>query len=196
MASAVPCVHFDRIPTHWAQQRWDYYSEQRFPSSSTARRQESARWQSAVHSARNEIRASHDFAWRIMGAELMSARDWRARFAGVIFVGDSQVREVAWAALRFLADGRTLHYNMRQGIKFLPLCHNKSSALVELGGGEGAYGGIQERYKLIYDLNTACSPRGIGRYGFTASCTTLACTVHSPLDVRTQEEICAQVSLF
>ena len=196
-----PCVRFDGMPTRWAARKWDYYSEQQLLPAAT-RKAEAARWQETVHAARVEVRSSSSFGWRVSGTKLASTDEVLKRYSGVIFIGDSQVREVAWAALRFLAAGRGLSYSTTRGAApldppppgvgtFLPLCHNKSAPINELGAGEGL--SRKERFKLIYDLGSTCSPRGIGRYGFTASCDSIVCRIHSPREMRTQAEICAQI---
>lgn len=184
----MPCLSYQGLPSRWAASRYDYYA---VPQRSRAEiRAAEVRWRESVGAARSEVRGAKRFSWRLMGAELASAVTLRRRFAGVVFVGDSQVREVAWAALRLLAEGRPLQYAMRPGVRFLPLCFNMSAPVFELGGSDG-----KRALRKIYDLDGQCAPRGIGKYGFTASCGTGArtCTIHSPLDMRTQSEVCAQV---
>ena len=180
------CVHFEGMPSRWTNLRWDYYRERRVRPSFT-------RWLKDNQRVRSEVRRVSNFTWQLVGTEgevLANASEVLSRFVGVIFVGDSQIREVAWAALRFLSAGRALTYRTRR--HFLPTCAGGTSAIQELSGADG-----QAAHSNVYGLDRACVPRGIGRYGFTATCdhenTSRACEISSPLEVRTNSEICGQV---
>ena len=89
-------------------------------------------------------------SWNFAGGSV-SAQALRSRYAGVVFVGDSQIREVAWSALLLLA-GRETHLEYAKGDQHF-----------SRGG-----------------LHSACPPGGITNYGWTALCSESSCAVHSP----------------
>ena len=65
-------------------------------------------WSKSVFNARIQVR-SKNISWMLTGTEgeqLASAEELRERFGGVIFVGDSQIREIAWAGYQMLTTGR------------------------------------------------------------------------------------------
>jgi len=98
-------------------------------------------------------------SWDFVGATV-TAEALRSRYAGVVFVGDSQIREVAWAALLILA-GRESHLEYAKGDPHFT-----------------ARGG----------LHSACSPGGATNYGWTALCNGSSCAVHSPPSFRSTAE--------
>ena len=66
-------------------------------------------WSASVEAARKRVRSTANLSWILegtQGEQLVRAREIRAAYAGVIFVGDSQIREVAWAALQLLTPGQ------------------------------------------------------------------------------------------
>lgn len=115
---------------------------------------------------------SSNLSWTLVGTageQLASSREIRERFAGVIFVGDSQIREIAWAALQMLAP--------RQPKRFYQ--HDRVFARQRPPG------------------RSACVPQSIGKTGFTASCGAAArepgahgepCELHSPFRNRSHAE--------
>ena len=100
---------------------------------------------------------------------LMDAEELRRRFRGIIFVGDSQLREVAWAALMLLASNRTVALQKGR----LP-----------------ASDGKRMRPLSLTAAGDQCLPHWIGKLGFSATCTEQPgspCQVNLPFDNRMQE---------
>ena len=126
-----------------------------------------------VQSARLMVRASN-ISWTLVGTageNLASSQEIREKFGGVIFVGDSQIREVAWAALQMLTLGQTKRF----------AAHDKAFARQRAPG------------------KAACVPQSIGKTGFTASCGPQptpgteggpgsACDLHSPFHNKSHAE--------
>ena len=106
--------------------------------------------ESKVH-ARNVMRARHvvrsaNVSWVLRGTageRFASAREIRRKFGGVIFVGDSQIREVAWAALQMLAPGQAQAFAREDRV----------------------FGGSRRRV-----ITSSCVPQSVGKTGFTAAC--------------------------
>ena len=101
--SAPSCVRFENFPTINA------------PSNDPALyRVKNKDWKAYTERARTDVRGAH-FDWLLVGDSgevLARPEEVRAAFSGVIFVGDSQIREVAWAALGLLASGSPVEWNM------------------------------------------------------------------------------------
>ena len=126
---------------------------------------------SNVAKARLLVRSSN-LTWALRGTageNLASSREIREKYAGVIFVGDSQIREIAWAALQMLTVGQTKRFFEKDRVFARQRAPGKS----------------------------ACVPQTIGKTGFTASCGALspdlggtgeACELHSPFRNKTHAE--------
>ncbi|KAL3892847.1 MAG: hypothetical protein SGPRY_014726, partial [Prymnesium sp.] len=119
----------------------------------------------AVFSARLSARLANA-SWRLSataGEILASPTEVRERFGGIIFVGDSQIREIAWAALQLLTPA----------LRFAP------SDPVLRARGRGASG-----------LSSSCVPQAVGKTGFTATCEEGedACHIHSPFKNKSHAE--------
>ena len=97
-----------------------------------------------VTNARLMVRSAN-LSWTLRGTageDLASFREIREKFGGVIFVGDSQIREIAWAALQMLTHGQQKRFHARDKVFS----------------------------KLRPPGRSACVPQTIGKTGFTASC--------------------------
>ena len=126
---------------------------------------------SNVANARLLVRSAN-LSWTLRGTageNLASSREIREKYAGVIFVGDSQIREIAWAAMQMLTVGQTKRFYEQ----------DKVFARLRPPG------------------RSACVPQTIGKTGFTASCGKLGpqpgdsgeeCKLHSPFHNRTHAE--------
>ena len=116
-----------------------------------------------VRIARSMVRSAN-ISWTLVGTEgeqLVSASEVRERFAGVIFVGDSQIREVAWAALQILTAAQVKAFAKKDPVF----------------AGQRKLNGY-----------TACVPQSVGKTGFTASCNGAVCDLHSPFRNKTHAE--------
>jgi hypothetical protein len=191
------CVHYD-MPGSWTQLLRNALGEH---SSEVSQR------------ARDQIRSNTDFTWRVHSTvELIRPQEVRKALAGLVFVGDSQVREIAWAALKWFAPSpSSLHYHVqgRRSVnednwgchsnqaKVYPNCTNRlypHCPGVDLSG-------TSKEDTPVTGLHHTCVPRGIGRYGWTAACAGTAgttsdssCSVHSPLETQPAASLCAQVN--
>ena len=125
-------------------------------------------WGSNVNSARKVVRNPEaGFKWMLggtAGERLVSPADVRDKYAGVIFVGDSQIREVAWAAMKLLAPGWELRFSTRDPV----------------------FGGSSARKNQ--QLENTCVPQTVGKTGFTATCKGTSCDVHSPFHNKSHAE--------
>ena len=125
-------------------------------------------WGSNVNSARKVVRNPETgFKWMLggtAGERLVSPADVRDKYAGVIFVGDSQIREVAWAAMKLLAPGWELRFSTRDPV----------------------FGGSSARKNQ--QLENTCVPQTVGKTGFTATCKGASCDVHSPFHNKSHAE--------
>ena len=117
------------------------------------------------------------------GAAPVNPASVRAEWSGVIFVGDSQVREVAWQALKLLAGGAKFSYARGH---VLPSCDGNS----RMAGESNA----QLEFSR-YNLNSVCPPRGVGKYGFTAVFDEAGevVVVHSALEGEGTEALCRRI---
>ena len=154
--SAPSCVRFENFPTINA------------PSNDPALyRVKNKDWKAYTERARTDVRGAH-FDWLLVGDSgevLARPEEVRAAFSGVIFVGDSQIREVAWAGLKMLLGEQKLRFY--QGDKVF---------------------GRRPRHS---QLQGHCVPQSVGKTGFTATCgadAAVACDVHSPFDNATHAE--------
>ena len=164
-ASAVrACVRFEGLPDMPAGMAADpavYSADKKMYASNVG----AARWM---------VRAAN-LSWTLVGTageDLASSREIRQRFGGVIFVGDSQIREVAWAALQMLTPGQTKRFYAQDRVFARMRPPGKS----------------------------ACVPQTVGKTGFTASCGRIAdpadpaaataenCELHSPFHNRSHAE--------
>ena len=132
------------------------------------------RWAENVDAGRVAVRSAPGapgsglagFPWRLVGTEneqLMSAARVRGTYAGVIYVGDSQIREVAWAGLSLLGLGAQLKYA-------------KSDPVLT---------------RSPRGLDKPCVPQTVGKTGFTATCAetpSLPCSLHSPWSNKSHAE--------
>ena len=81
----------------------------------------------------------------------VTASEIRAKFAGIVFVGDSQLRENAWATMRWLSESQLLRY-AHAGEAFN---NTRNCPRVGCGG------------RVVANV---CLPEAAGRLGFTATC--------------------------
>ena len=112
-------------------------------------------------------------SWTLVGTageQFATSRELRERFGGVIFVGDSQIREVAWAALQMLTPDQKLIFSQRDRV---------------FGGGK--------RQVLS---RSACVPQSVGKTGFTATCGRLAVDGGGGTDASAAAEPCELWSPF
>ena len=154
--SAPSCVRFENFPTINA------------PSNDPALyRVKNKDWKAYTERARTDVRGAH-FDWLLVGDSgevLARPEEVRAAFSGVIFVGDSQIREVAWAGLKMLLGEQKLRFY----------------------NGDKVFG----RRPRHSQLQGHCVPQSVGKTGFTATCgadAAVACDVHSPFDNATHAE--------
>ena len=111
-----------------------------------------------------------EFGWRLGGSngeQLTTAERVKAEFAGVVFVGDSQVREASWAALGLLLRGRELRYFERDPV------FAEWRSWIRSGPKRAINGSV---------VRSACMPEQI-RLGFSVSCGAPhggGCRIHSP----------------
>ena len=129
-------------------------------------------WAESVRQARIAVR-SQNISWVLSGTDgeqLAGADELRERFGGIIFVGDSQIREIAWAGFQMLITGR-------QDLRFYP---------------KDAVFKPRNKMKAVHQLHSSCVPQSVGKTGFTAACPTLAsgepCNLHSPFPNKTYAE--------
>jgi len=94
------------------------------------------------------------------GERLATVAELRERYAGVVFIGDSQIREVAWAALQLLTPGQKHTFSPSDPV-------------------------FRGQRKLG---RSACVPQSVGKTGFTAACNTELCELHSPFHNKTHAE--------
>ena len=123
------------------------------------------KWGANVNRARKLMRQPEaGFDWRLAGTageSLARFSEVREKFAGVIFVGDSQIREVSWAALKMLTPTEAIRYDEKD-----PVVGRKRAS--ELGG--------------------SCVPQSVGKTGFTAECRAGVCRMHSPFHNKSHAE--------
>ena len=123
------------------------------------------KWGGNVNRARKLMRQPEaGFDWRLAGTageSLARFSEVREKFAGVIFVGDSQIREVSWAALRMLTPAEQIRYDENDAV----VGRKRAS---ELGG--------------------SCVPQSVGKTGFTAECRAGVCRMHSPFHNKSHAE--------
>jgi hypothetical protein len=123
------------------------------------------KWGANVNRARKLMRQPEaGFDWRLAGTageSLARFSEVREKFAGVIFVGDSQIREVSWAALKMLTPAEEIRYDEKD-----PVVGRKRAS--ELGG--------------------SCVPQSVGKTGFTAECRAGVCRMHSPFHNKSHAE--------
>ena len=81
----------------------------------------------------------------------VTASEIRAKFAGIVFVGDSQLRENAWATMRWLSESQLLRY-AHAGEAWN---NTRNCPRVGCGG------------RVVANV---CLPEAAGRLGFTATC--------------------------
>ena len=124
------------------------------------------KWGTNVNRARKLMRQPEaGFDWRLAGTAgeyLGRFSEVREKFAGVIFVGDSQIREVSWAALKMLTPAEEIRYDEKD-----PVVGRKRAS--ELGG--------------------SCVPQSVGKTGFTAECRAGVCRMHSPFHNNTHAAV-------
>ena len=119
-------------------------------------------WSANVMAGRDAIRSASGFRWELEatapGEELVRAAEVRERYAGVIYVGDSQIREVAWAALGLLASGSPVEWNMSDPVFSRSNIAKRRPTVIP---------GAQASQAT---WATGCVPRVVGKTGFHASC--------------------------
>ena len=232
------CIYYEAMPTTWASNRWNYFGELRAPppppaprlapcpATKPCRRKTAPltnlkRFQQAAAAARAEIEHAtklHNFSWqlgsttneRIDRGELLTAV--RRKFGGIIFVGDSQVRELAWSATRLMGEGQAFRYSNRaphdelvwgsQACSTFDETTNTSAPIV-LNGVEARYPLVTDDRDPVWNLSRPCVPRAIGRYGFTASIGPHSAAqwkgrqditwISSPAERRSTLDICNQI---
>jgi hypothetical protein len=133
---------------------------------------QSKQFSSRVGEARLLVRSAN-ISWVLRGTAgevFASSREIRERFGGIIFVGDSQIREIAWAALQMLTHRQPKRYSKTDRV---------------FGGTRRPLG------------DSACVPQTIGKTGFTASCgvegsaagaSAEPCSIHSPFHNKSHAE--------
>jgi len=200
------CVRFANLPQAWTRllpRDVDLYSLDR------------QQYAHAIDSAQQELRAAANFSWALHssdGEPLAMPDELLRKFSGIIFVGDSQVRELAWAALRWIAPNTTMRYAKPfspRSYEVHRACQPRMTANAT-GKGQMSFGNCSNRLfpicrpgmlnnptdreqdKPLTGLHTACAPRGVGRYGWTAVVSSDACVVHSPLETQPADDLCAQ----
>lgn len=102
--------------------------------------------------------------------QLVDAAEVVRRFRGIVFVGDSQVREVAWATAMFLAANRTIALRKHQ-----------------LPATDGKHG---PRPFSVRASTDQCLPHWVGKLGFSATCPEehgTPCSLTLPFGNRSQE---------
>jgi len=125
-----------------------------------------------VFDARYIVRHSN-LSWTLVGTngeELLDPAEIRKKYGGVIFVGDSQIREVAWSGLLMLTRGESLMYSKRDRV----FGNSRSKGLAR----------------------GACVPQSVGKTGFTAACGDASaaddgkpnCQLYSPFKNKTHAE--------
>ena len=105
-------------------------------------------------SARTSLRDPAAKAWLLRATaptSFVTASEIRAKFAGIVFVGDSQLRENAWATMRWLSESQLLRY-AHAGEAFN---NTRNCPRVGCGG------------RVVANV---CLPEAAGRLGFTAAC--------------------------
>ena len=129
-------------------------------------------WAQNVFDARILVRMQN-VSWMLSGTEgekFADAAEIRERFGGIIYVGDSQIREIAWAGVQLMTTGK-------QKLRFSP----KDPVFKPRSK---AHAGMQ--------LASSCVPQSVGKTGFTATCATLStgepCDFHSPFKNKTHAE--------
>jgi len=119
------------------------------------------------------VRATQNFSWKLVGTageHLLTPQDVRAAYAGIIFVGDSQIREVAWAALQLFTPGQEQRFADDDPV----FAYSKRMVA-----------------RSAASLASACVPQTVGKTGFTAVCGKLgrgSCHLYSPFANRTHAE--------
>ena len=124
-----------------------------------------------VMNARFLVRTAN-LTWTLSGTageRLANERELRERFAGVIFVGDSQIREVAWSALQMLLPQHQLGFAKTDRVFA----------------------------KQRPPSRSACVPQSVGKTGFTATCdtSTARCELHSPFHNKSHAELMRRLLL-
>lgn len=124
--------------------------------------------------AQLEVRAAmRNRSWALVGTdgeELINPARVRSHLRGIVFVGDSQVREVAWAALTMLLGSSRIRFN----------ASSKS----------GLWYPRPDDHEYLRPPSP-CLPTTFGRWGFTATCgrvRSAPCRVLSPFANRTEAE--------
>ena len=125
-----------------------------------------------VFDARINVRLKN-VSWMLSGTEgekLVTAAEIRERFGGIIYVGDSQIREIAWAGAQMMTNRV---YKLRFSPKD-PVLRPRSKAHATM------------------QLESSCVPQSVGKTGFTATCPAVAlgepCDFHSPFKNKTHAE--------
>ncbi|KAL1527534.1 hypothetical protein AB1Y20_008923 [Prymnesium parvum] len=159
VAAALGCVRFAGLPDMPADTA----------GSASVYATDKLTWQRHVAEARLSVRL-RNVSWRLSATEaesLATADEIRSRFGGVVYVGDSQIREIAWGALQLLTAGRGLAFSSRDPV-FRP--RSKAHAAAQLA--------------------SACVPQSVGKTGFTAVCAAGrdACELYSPFKNKTHAE--------
>ena len=164
------CVRFDALP------------DVRLPSDATSLYNSSAsEWTARVKKARTLLRRQHRSNFSLSSAVgLTSAAEVRAAHGGIILVGDSQVRELAWAILKALTPFDELRFG------------NDGLQLFSEGKTEAA------RLRSRRRLRGACLPQTVGKLGFTAVCSRVenVCRLYSPFRNGSHMERLKQLWLF
>lgn len=146
-------------------------------------------WESVVKGTRVLVRRwalRHNFSLSVTdGEQLVTSDEVRRKYSGIVLVGDSQVRELAWAILKLV----TPHEELRFG--------NDSRQLFSEGKTEDARARSRRR------LRSACLPQTVGKLGFTAVCyqaaqgtSTPLCRLYSPFNNATHMERSKRLWLF
>ena len=212
MADTRPgCVQFADMPQAWARvlpRDVDLYSLNH------------RQYEHAIDSAQHELRAAANFKWALQssdGEPLAMPDDLLSKYSGIIFVGDSQVRELAWAALRWITQNTTMRYakpisprayevhlgcrprtpanaTSKGPMRFGTFGNCSSRLFPFCGPGDGYNPSDADKFMPLTGLHTACAPRGVGRYGWTAIVSSDACVVHSPLETQPADDLCAQAA--
>jgi hypothetical protein len=151
-------------------------------------------WRLAYHVRRRSLRNQTDLTfhrkWPIIGRggeRTVRPDEVRGAFSGIVLIGDSVMREVAWGVTQMMNEGR--RRERARSDRVLPKCAPSlfSRADIEFRGMDP---------HPILNLNRRCVPRAYGKYGYTAMCerdSNGSCVFQSSLDRETDAELCARI---
>lgn len=177
-AALLSCVHFEGLPDVGAAE------EARSLYTSTPRA-----WDARVRHARALVRRwSRNGNFTLTGTageRFTTETEIREQYGGILLVGDSQIRELAWALLKALTPSEELRFG------------TDGKQIFTEGKSESA------RLRSRRRLRGACLPQSVGKLGFTAVCyrarqaeSSRVCEIFSPFHNSTHMEQSKQQWLF